>query len=62
MTLRDYTILQADTASQLESAVKDHVKFGYVPIGGVSVSITRSDRLIERIFCQAMAIQDFSND
>lgn len=50
----DYIVLDDPSASGLRRQVIAHMNDGYLPLGGVSVSLSESDEYRYTIFCQAM--------
>lgn len=50
----DYIVLEDDSAKGLRGQVIAHMTEGYLPLGGVSVSLSESDEYRYTVFCQAM--------
>lgn len=50
----DYIVLEDFSANGLRGQVIAHMSEGYLPLGGVSASLSESDEYRYAIFCQAM--------
>ena len=50
----DYIVLEDDSAKGLRGQVIARMSEGYLPLGGVSASLSESDEYRYTIFCQAM--------
>lgn len=59
MKITDYKIISEDTANDLEKQVKELIKNGWMPIGGVNTSIfTDNNKMEHSTISQAMIKQE----
>lgn len=54
--MKKYIVVTADDLTTLEIAVHNKIADGYLPLGGVSCSLSENDSYRYQMFCQAMVL------